>query len=524
MRLFVRRLPVMAALVLICGGVATVVAYRLPPTYQTSARLLVEAAQIPEGMVEATVRTDPGEQLQVIEQRLLTRANLIDISNRYDVFENSTEMEPDAIVAQMRESTFIFRSSGRAQATLMTIRFQARTGRIAANVVNDYVTRILETNSDFRRERVEGVLGFFRQEVSRLSDELDKQSAEIAQFRSEHGDALPEDQAFRLSRQTILQERVARLERELAATKNQRRQTRAMFATAAGSTGSGVVAVRLTPEQERLRALKLELDDVLSVFSETNPRVVQLRGRIAQLEKQVLAAEDARVKSLAENFETLEDGAAGAISPETSQQDALMQVTLGEIDTRIASIEQEAATTAKELEAVNAAIMESSSNAIALEALQREYVNTEVRYVQATNNLNQAEMSERVEVSAQGQRIDVIENASVPREPSGPNRLAVSGGGFAVGMGLAAGFFVLLEILNKTLRRPRELESRFGITPIATIPYLESSLRMWLRRSSLIAATIVVLVSVPVGLWWIDTNYIPLQLLVEKGLEKMGLG
>ena len=49
--LFLRRLPVMTALFLVCAVSASVTALKLPPTYSTSAQLLVEDAQIPDSMV-----------------------------------------------------------------------------------------------------------------------------------------------------------------------------------------------------------------------------------------------------------------------------------------------------------------------------------------------------------------------------------------------------------------------------------------------------------------------------------------
>ncbi|MCE8470558.1 hypothetical protein LZ189_16200, partial [Rhodovulum sulfidophilum] len=67
----------------------------------------------------------------------------------------------------------------------------------------------------------------------------------------------------------------------------------------------------------------------------------------------------------------------------------------------------------------------------------------------------------------------VIENASVPQLPSGPGRTKVMALGAAAGLGLAGAYFVLLELLNRTIRSPAELSNRFDITPITTIPYMK---------------------------------------------------
>ena len=44
------------------------------------------------------------------------------------------------------------------------------------------------------------------------------------------------------------------------------------------------------------------------------------------------------------------------------------------------------------------------------------------------------------------------------------------------------------------------------------------------RRGSLVAATLAVLVGVPLALWYVDTNYVPLELVVQRSLARLGLG
>ena len=516
-RLFVRRAPVMALFVLLCGGLGIIFALRQPDTYSASAQLLVEAPQIPEGMATPVVNTDTIQQLQVIEQRLLTRANLIDIANSFAVFPNRSEMTPDQVVEAMRDATTIRRSFGRDQATLMTISFEARSGQIAANVVNDYVTKVLQANSSTRRERVQGTLEFFQQEAARLSEDLDAQSARIVEFKSENADALPEDQAYRLNRQTLLQERLARLEQERAAAEDQRQRVIRVYEATGRITGPGGGVEQQSPEEARLEALRMEMREALSVYSATNPRVVGLQARIDQLEE-TIAGQQAAAADLPEEEE--EDIPA----PADSAEETVLQLTLSEIESRLETLQQEIDGTQEELARLGTAISASSTNAITLDGLQREYDNIEGRYARAVANLNQAQLGERIEATSQGERIAVLEGASVPNEPTGPNRPKIVALGVGAGLALAGGFFVLLEMLNRTIRRPFEIESRFGVTPIATIPYMESRARRWLRRSGLVTALLVVVAGVPALLWWVDTNYMPLQLVVEKILDRMNLG
>jgi hypothetical protein len=207
-----------------------------------------------------------------------------------------------------------------------------------------------------------------------------------------------------------------------------------------------------------------------------------------------------------------------------SPQEALFNATLAEIETRLSTLRAEETTNRAELEALQQAISRSAANGIELASLERDYESIQGRYNAALNNLNQARMSERIETTAQGQRISVIEYANAPSVAAGPNRPKIAIMGLAVGLALAGGYFVLLEVLNRTVRRPAELTGRFNIIPLATIPYMESRSHRFFRRAGMIAAMLIVITGVPLGLWYIDTNYQPLEILVQKVLDRVSLG
>lgn len=503
--LFLRRLPVMLLLLLVCSGFGVATAVNLPNTYRTSARLLVEAPQIPDSMVASTVRTDAGEQLDIVEQKLLTRANMLEIAHRFNVMENVDRMSPDKVMDAMKRATRIRRSSGRDKATLMTISFEARTPKIAADVVNEYVTLVLEENVDFRMSRTENTLSFFKREVQQLEDELNRQSVAIAKFKSDNADALPEDQTYRLGRQNLLQDRLARLERDIKSNIDQREETIQVF-EATGRIRETRQPRRRSPEEEQLRSARLELEKIRAVYAASSPRVLHQQAIVDRLEA------------------TVAGQTTGSEDGDADPEEAFLKAALVEIDSRIASLQTEIEATKTELDDLQRTISSSAANGIALAALQREYNIIQSRYNAAVDNLNEAQMSERVETEAQGQRISVIENANVPRQPSGPDRPKIAITGALLGGGLAAAYFLLMELLNRKIRRPAEMIGHFNVTPITTIPYIESPNQRLLRRTGMVATTLIVLIGVPLGLWYIDTHYLPLEQIVRKGLGTLGIG
>lgn len=509
-KLLLRRFPVMALLFMVCTGLAVFSAMRMPETFTTSARLLVEQPQIPNSMVNSTINTDAIEQLDIVQQRLTTRANLIDIANRFDVYTDLRTVEPDTIVQRMQQDTNILRTAGRNQATLLTITFVGRNGQVVANVVNEYVTLVLEANTSFRIGRAENTLEFFEQEVERLGAELDTRSVRIATFKSENSDALPENQAYRLGRQSLLQERLVRLERDVRSIEGQRSDITRVF-DATGQIGQNRQGRGLSAEEQQLVVAQTDLELALLTYSAENPRVIRLQNVVDRLEA-IIASQNV---TLTPESDTEEEPLTPA--------EAMFQATMIEIDSRLNTLSTDIEDTQQALDTLQLAIEASSANGIQLDALNRDFNIIQARYNAAVSNFNEAQMSERIETTSQGQRISVIENANVPRLPSGPNRTRVIMFGAALGVGLAGGFFMLLELLNRTVRRPVELVGRFNVIPIATIPYIESRGRKFTRRLVLIAGSLIAVIGVPLALWYIDTTFMPLDLLVQKVLSRLGI-
>lgn len=487
--MILRRAWMLISVVVVCVAVAAVSALNTPSSYTSTARLLVEAPQIPDNLAASTVVTDASEDFQVIRERLLRRANLIDLANKHDVFgERSSEMVPDRIVEAMSRALDVRWSARRNQATFVDVSFTNSNPEIAADVVNDLITQILEDNVRMRTQRAGSTLQFFEQEVDRLSEELALQSARISDFKAKNSETLPESLNFRLARQGSLDERLNALERELAGLEEQRQRVTAVY------QGTGQVNMsedQMTAEQRQLRALESELASALAIYSETNPRVQVLRTRVEQL-RNVVAGQDVS-----------EDGEVPTSS--------VYAVTLAEIDTRAASIKDQIESVTEELTELRDRIGRTPQTAIALDGLTRDYNNVQNQYNEAVRRLASARTGEQIELTAQGQRITVVENAVPPEFPTSPNRKLIAAAGGMTGLGAAAGLFALLEILNTTIRRPAELVSKVGVTPLTTIPPIRTRQQKFWQRFTWGAALLVVFVLLPAAVYVFHSNVMPLE-------------
>ena len=511
--LFLRRLHWFIIVAVLVSGVGIALARYLPTVYIAQAMLVVESEQIPDNLAASTVQTQATEQLQIIQQRILTRDTLIDMANRLQIYAPASgkpapPMDADKLVEDLRKRIKIITSGGTvagtvAQATLVAVSFEAPTAALAASVTNDVVTQILKTDVEMRTGSARQTLDFFAQEVTRLDKDMTTREAAILTFKTANKDALPESLEFRRSQQAAAQERLLQLQRDEAELRD--RRTRLVRVHEASGNADATPVQQQSPEQQQLRTLHDQLTAQLSVLSPENPKIKLLQTQIAALEK--VAATQA---------------SAGQVDAQGRAMSAY-DVQLADIDGQLAYMDDQKTQIATQMQTLQASIEATPGNAIALDTLQRDYDNLRAQYDQAVANKARAATGDTIETMAKGQRITVIEQAVAPRNPSRPNRPLIAAGGVAGGLVLGLALVMLIEFLHAGIRRPADLTAKLGITTFATLPYLTTDREIRWRRLRQLVVVILVLAVIAAVLWGINTYYMPLDLLMDQIIKRISL-
>jgi polysaccharide chain length determinant protein (PEP-CTERM system associated) len=491
--LFMRRLPYVLLIVIAFTAAGIILAKSLPSVYRASARILVEAPQISSDLARTTVPVGPWEQMQIIQQRLTTRDNLLDLAKRLDVYADSETMpDDDDVVDDMRKRTSfqlleMDAPRGAAGVTMLSVSFDAKDPELAARVVNSFVTQIVDRNSVVRAGLANDALRFFQQEVVRLGSDLSGVEKEILDFKNANQSALPESLDFRRAQQANQQERLLMLSREEASLRDRRESLVRLYETTGRVASGGPV----TPEQQMLEDLKRSLASQLMIFADGSPTIVALRARIK-------AAED-RLRG------TQPDAAAGAAP-------SALDLQLSEIDDRLSMIDREKTAITDNLAALEKSIAATPANDTALSALQRNRDNIQNQYNIATARLAEASTGEQIENSARGGRLSLVEPATAPSDPVSPHRMRIAAAGLALGFLTGIGLVILLELLNKTIRRPSELIALFETESLGAIPYIRTIEEVRSGRRRMAVASLALIVAVPL-MAYSAQRYMPADML-----------
>jgi uncharacterized protein involved in exopolysaccharide biosynthesis len=169
-----------------------------PPTYLSEGKILVQSQLIPSELVRSTVTNAAQERIQVIEQRTMTRDNLIAIVDKFRLFpDKRTLMTVAELVELMKKQTKIapvdlgldFKQRMRAEnpTIVFSVGFEYGDGATASAVANELMTRILSEDLRDRTSRATDTTKFLTREVQRLQAENSALDAKITQLRLAQG-------------------------------------------------------------------------------------------------------------------------------------------------------------------------------------------------------------------------------------------------------------------------------------------------------------------------------------------------
>lgn len=179
------------------GGIAA--AFLWPPTYRSEGRILVEAQQIPTELVRPTVTSAAQERVQVLEQRTLTRENLLAIVDKFHLFPDkrsllsATElvelMKKSAKIEPLDEPLSFAKIRGRNDnpTIVFTVSFEYSDPANAAAVANELVTRLLNEDLRDRTSRASDTVKFLTREVQKLQADIAALDSKIAQEKTAQG-------------------------------------------------------------------------------------------------------------------------------------------------------------------------------------------------------------------------------------------------------------------------------------------------------------------------------------------------
>lgn len=549
-------------------AVSVLAALLWPPTYRSIATILIEEQEVPPDLVRSTITSYAAQRIQQINARVMTRANLMQIIEKYDLYKSKRRRETtEEIMERMRgdikldtlSADVVDPRTGRpTPATIaFTLAFEGEAPEVTQKVANELTTLYLNENLRNRTEKAAETYTFLSTEADKLREHITELETHMAAFKEKNAGRLPE--LAQLNRQLA-----ERTEAELRDIENQLRtlDDRKFYlegqlvglnplTPTVGADGQQV----LDPITQ-LKTLRSQYVSASAKYAPDHPDIMRLKREIEGLEKHTGSVNSSTEQ--AKELAVVRTELAAAREKYSSDHPDVIRLT------KAVAVQEEAlkhirptpeSEVAKEnpdnpayisfkaqLEGIKSQIQAYIAQREKLRVklveyekhlqqtpevernwlvLNRDYENSVRRYQELKAKQNEAQVGQELEKERKGERFSLIDPPQLPEQPVKPNRPAIIILGFLLSLGGGFGFAAVAESLDSSVRGVRSATELFNAPPLSVIPYLRNSddIARAEKTQRIIIATIagsfVLAVLLAHFLWT------PLDVLWFKGLRKV---
>jgi succinoglycan biosynthesis transport protein ExoP len=564
---FRRRRTLILSIAAVLFAISIIAALAWPPVYRSMATILIEEQEVPSDLIRSTITSYATQRIQTINQRVMTRANLMSIIEKYDLYRSKKRKETtDEILEGMRKDVSVQminsdvmdpRTGRPTSATIaFTLSFDGEDAEMTQKVASELTTLYLNENLKNRAEKSSETYTFLSTEADKLREHIAELETQLAAFKEKNAGRLPE----LLGLNTQLSERT---EAELREVDNQLRSLDDRKFYLEGQLGQinplsstvGESGQQVLDPVTQLKSLRSQYISATSKYSPDHPDVVRLRRQIEGLEKETgsvdstteqakeLSALRTELAAAREKYSAEHPDVIRLAKAVTAQEEGLKHKTTPESEVAKNKPDNPAYLTLQaQLEGVKSDIQSFTVRREQIKTkraeyedrlqqtpeverrylvLNRDYENSVRRYQELSAKQNVAQVGQELEKERKGERFSLIDPPQLPEKPLKPNRPAIIILGFLLSIGSSFGFVVVAESMDSSIRGVRGVLSVMESPPLSVIPYLPTSedlVRAGKTRKIFIAfvASSFMLLVLLVHFFWI-----PLDILWFKGLRKV---
>lgn len=545
---------------------SVMVAFFLPPSYRSSATILIEEQEIPPELVRSTITSFADQRIQVISQQVMTRTNLMQIIEKYTLYPSQRRRDTTEEVLARMTGDIRFESvsadvmdKNRGMKVTATIAFKlsydGETPEVAVKVANELVSLYLNENLKSRQQKTAETSSFLTEEVERMNTHISELEAKLADFKKKNIGRLPEVAQLNLQTRDRTESEVMEADRQINTVQERKIYLEGQLAQIKPDTPMfGAGGERILGTGDRLSILKSQYASLSGVYALNHPDLVKMRREMASLEKESgnfdAQEQGKQIVKLRADLATLQD----KYSPDhpdvvklrkavVASEEAQRQENQQKTDLRpkkpenpaYLTFQSQLESTISELKSLQNRRVELKAKAASYEArlqqspevereyldLSRDHENSYRRYQELKAKQLEAQVAQELEKGSKGERFSLIDPPQLPEKPHSPNRTAILLLGAILSLGGGVGYASLLESLDASIRGTKSLAQLSRVPVLAAIPYMENAQDRGRKRKVKFTGWIVGVVVFLVAISILHFFIMPLDVLWYKILRRI---
>ncbi len=486
--------PALAVLLL-----GLVVVMLLPAKFMAQGVILVVGAEIPSDLVRSTVSAYAQERIEQIKTRVLTRARVLEIADKYNLYPRNRGYSDTQRVELIRQNLSVRyiraegakTGAGRDDTIAFAVTYTDRSAEKAYQAANEFMSVFLTEDVRTRTTGASNTTEFFKGETAKLAAQVSAMEAAISKFKTENADSLPETLDSRKLQLDRAQSELTSAEAASTAAEEELRFIESQLTSSAAASGGSAIS----------RA-KEELAQLRSVYTDNHPAVIAARREVAALSgggassREVAAVRSALTK-VGEELAALEKAtprdpaAVAAKRDEISElqrkmNDVIGRNTGGDLLTvqlqgrhaistsRLDLLRNQKEQLQTRIAALSEDIARTPEVGRGLAALTRDYETLSNQYEDMLRKQQQSQLSQSMEANQKAEKFSILDPAVQPDKPSSPDRAKLSVLVLFFSLITGAGVALGAEVIFGTIRGKGHLTQIVEAHPIAIIPYIKN--------------------------------------------------
>ena len=426
-----RRKKLLVIIPIVVTILSGVIAYILPKQYESSTTILAQKSKTLNPLISyrMAVQLANNNQLSSFNQIIYSRSSINMLIDSLNLAKPGiTAEERDELIKKVKKNI----TTKLDQSNIFTIAYANQDPRNAKRGVDLLSNHFIESNQQLDDKQNSETVKFFQNEVNRLKKIVDKKKAERLSTVKKRVSTVPDEDPALQSQLEGVNTNIGKVSSNLTHLQQQYDLLKSLNSAIQSGRGDVPILMKLDldnlPYGTNLQPLLQKYISLKQNYTDKYPAVKQLKQQIADLASQIPSALKTKINTL------------------TQQQNKL---------------ESQRSTIVSQIEKNSLAKGEDQSQADDYGVYQGLYNKMKVK-------LEQARVNYQLGLSGKQQFI-VIDPAIIPSKPSKPKRKLIIVGGFMMGLLLGIITAAAAEMLDTTIRSPKDLEL-YGKPIIAFIP------------------------------------------------------
>ncbi len=437
------------------------VVHQMPNVYKAKARVYVDTDSVLRPLMRGlTIDTDVSQRLRLMSRTLLTRPKLEQLATMAGLVEaDGPPGRVESVVNSLRSSIKLV--GEKRQPNFYSIVYENHNPVVAQKVVSSLIDILEETTRGEDRQDASSAQAFLQQQVAEYERRLRETEDKLKEFKQRNVEVMFNmgDGYFQRlwAQKNELEQARLQLKEAIKRRDELRRQVMGEEPVFGFGAGGGYQYAGQDPYDAKIAELQEKQSELLLKYTDRHPDVMSIQQTIDSLRAKQAAHEDASPHIPV--TQPLE------VNPIYQQ----LKVALGEAEADVVSLRVRVKEFEDRVAKLRAMVDSVPEVEAELVRLNRNYENDKRQYDELRSRLETAKMSEEVEQSGDGVRIELIEPPVVPKSPSGPDRVLLNSVVLVGGLGSGIAIALLLAQLFPAIYDQKTLRQITGLPVFAEI-------------------------------------------------------